>query len=249
MIFPLLSGGLRRRKAVPLQISGLAFNYVAGPSYCFSDAGGTVPCADGDTVQVWRDRSGNGRNLVQATAGSRPVLRSVSGKWEVQFDGVDDGMLTATFGPLALTAYDVSAVFYFNAVVNLAIACEARNTGDAGNAIGANIFQQGALSVAGRCRNNAGTLVTLDTSILMSTMKVFETRWDGSTLYAKNGGAADVTGALTGTTTVNVLGIGRNAFSVSDFSTVRIRELVFYSRYLTVAERTKLRAYTAGVAA
>lgn len=57
----------------------------AGPTWCFSDSGGTVPCAAGDLVYIWKDQSGNGHDLSQATSGNRPTLIQVSGQWRVQF--------------------------------------------------------------------------------------------------------------------------------------------------------------------
>lgn len=45
----------------------------------------------GDSIAAWRDEwSGKGLTMLQATAGSRPILALVAGKWVVRFDGVDD---------------------------------------------------------------------------------------------------------------------------------------------------------------
>lgn len=79
-----------------LPISNLSAWMVAGPTWCFTDAGATTQCGDGDPVYTWVDRSGNARNLTQATLSLRPTLRLVSGKWVVRFDGVDDFMTFAT---------------------------------------------------------------------------------------------------------------------------------------------------------
>jgi hypothetical protein len=71
-------------------LANLIAVYTASPTYCFSDAAGTVPCAVADPVYVWKDRSGNARDLTQATLAARPTLRQVSGKYVVRFDGTDD---------------------------------------------------------------------------------------------------------------------------------------------------------------
>lgn len=84
------------RAATP-PLTNLALWLSAGPGYCFTDAAGTVPCADTDPVRVWKDRSGNVRDFSQATSGLRPTLRLVSGKWAVRFDGVDDYLRASTF--------------------------------------------------------------------------------------------------------------------------------------------------------
>lgn len=68
----------------------------AAPAYCFLDTAGTTACANGDPVACWKDRSGNARHFQQATTGSRPVLRLVSGVWYVEFDAVDDSLQMAS---------------------------------------------------------------------------------------------------------------------------------------------------------
>ena len=52
---------------------------------------------DGDAVATWRDTSGNGRDLVQATTNRQPKLRLESATGlGVLFDGVDDVLATAS---------------------------------------------------------------------------------------------------------------------------------------------------------
>lgn len=100
MIFPILTSRLpvSAPQWTPAALPSLALWLTAGPTWCFSDAGGTVPCVDTDPVQVWKDRSGNAYNLLQATSGNRPTLRLVSGAWVVRYDGVDDRMSVSTAG-------------------------------------------------------------------------------------------------------------------------------------------------------
>lgn len=122
-MFPLLANpGWRHRNTwTPASLSGLAAWFTAGPSWCFTDAGGTVPCGDGDPVRVWKDRSGNARDLSQATSGNRPTLRNNAGAWEVRQDGVDDyfdwggagasNAWTLFFKGMAATVRDPAAIF------------------------------------------------------------------------------------------------------------------------------------------
>lgn len=88
------------RDWTPASLSGLALWLTAGPTWCFSDAAGTVPCADGDSVRVWRDQAA-GILVSQATSGNRPTLRlDAGGKWYVLFDGVDDYVTAETTPPV-----------------------------------------------------------------------------------------------------------------------------------------------------
>lgn len=77
----------------PASLTNLELWFTAGPTWCFSDAGGTVACGAGDSVYVWKDRSGNALDVSQATSGRRPKLQQTSGKWCVRFAEADSTML------------------------------------------------------------------------------------------------------------------------------------------------------------
>jgi hypothetical protein len=64
-----------RRPALPA-----LFWLEPGPTWCFSDSGGTTPSVDGGVVTLWKDRSGNGNHIL--TDGSA-TLRRAGGAWWV----------------------------------------------------------------------------------------------------------------------------------------------------------------------
>lgn len=75
----------------------------------FQDDAGTVPVtADGQSVGRILDKSGRGHHATQAVAGSRPILRTAGGLWYLEFDGVDDFLVT---GSINLTATDKVSTF------------------------------------------------------------------------------------------------------------------------------------------
>jgi hypothetical protein len=58
---------------------------VAGPTTCFSDAGGTVPCAVGDSCYIFKSTFGPLRTFTQATSGARLILRqTTAGKYYLE---------------------------------------------------------------------------------------------------------------------------------------------------------------------
>lgn len=72
----------------------------------FQDAAGTVPVtAAGQVVGRINDKSGRGNHATQATTAAKPLLQVVSGKYYLDFDGVDDRLAAATI----LTAQPISA--------------------------------------------------------------------------------------------------------------------------------------------
>jgi hypothetical protein len=77
---------------LPSDIDGLEL-WVSADVGTFSDVGGTIPAvADGATIGAWGDRSGNGRNPVQAAGAKQPTLRlNIQNSLPiVRFDGADD---------------------------------------------------------------------------------------------------------------------------------------------------------------
>lgn len=69
----------------------------------YTDDGVTNVATDGDAVYRMDDKSGNGHHLRQATAAARPVYRTAGGLHWLQFDGVDDVIITSTSPVLAAT--------------------------------------------------------------------------------------------------------------------------------------------------
>lgn len=75
----------------------------------FQDDAGTIPVtASGDPVGRILDKSGRGNHATQATAGSRPTFREVGGLRYLEFDGVDDFLVT---GNINFTSTDKLSVF------------------------------------------------------------------------------------------------------------------------------------------
>lgn len=69
-------------------------------STLFADTAGTTPATIGGTVALMLDKSGNDLHATQATAASRPTLRQAgTGEYYLEFDGVDDFMVTPTITP------------------------------------------------------------------------------------------------------------------------------------------------------
>lgn len=60
----------------------------------FTDTAGTTPATVGQTVARINDKSGNGRNATQTTAGKRPTLVQHEGRYALSFDGADRELYT-----------------------------------------------------------------------------------------------------------------------------------------------------------
>jgi len=117
----LLTTRLRSSVAIPT-ISALFANDAPGVWYdpsdlttLFQDTAGTTPVTTaGQTVALMLDKSGNDLHATQATAAARPEYQTDGTLHWLEFDGVDDYMVTPTITPGA----GLSAQFF--AGVNVA---------------------------------------------------------------------------------------------------------------------------------
>jgi hypothetical protein len=86
---------------------GLWYDY-SDLSTVFQDAAGTIPGAVGSVVGLVRDKSGRGNHASQATTSKKPILRQSGSLFYLQFDGVDDALVT---GNMDLSASDKLSLF------------------------------------------------------------------------------------------------------------------------------------------
>lgn len=74
----------------------------------FQDIAMTLPVVEDARVAVVLDKSGRGNHLTQATSGNRPALRRNGAVWFLEFDGVDDFLVTSSIN---FTGTDKISVF------------------------------------------------------------------------------------------------------------------------------------------
>jgi hypothetical protein len=89
--------------------------------------------ATSDPVGHWRDKSGNGRNVIQSVGSARPSLRAatINGKRSVDFDGVDDTLWVTP----SVTSGDLTALcVYRYDTLNGGVVYDVAHQGDSTNA-------------------------------------------------------------------------------------------------------------------
>lgn len=78
-------------------------------STMFQDSAGVTPVtAANQQVGLIRDKSGNNNHASQSTAGSRPTLRQFGSLWYLEFDGVNDFLVT---GAIDFTSQSEMSIF------------------------------------------------------------------------------------------------------------------------------------------
>lgn len=118
LTIPSLKIGLSGGSSLAAQIAALFANGEQGAWYdpsdfstMFQDSAGTTPVtAVGQPVGRILDKSGRGNHALQVTAAARPVLRQDgTGRYYLDFDGVDDSLATASIDFTATNKMTVCA--------------------------------------------------------------------------------------------------------------------------------------------
>lgn len=131
----------------------------------FQDSAGTTPVtAAGQVVGLIRDKSGRSNHASQASAASKPILRNTGALWWLEFDGIDDFLVTATID--------------FTATNKMSLFAGLRKTSDA--AMG--IFAELSINLS----TNPGTFTVRAPN---GATPDYQMNWSGSTVKTANIGS------------------------------------------------------------
>lgn len=188
-------------------------------------------------IPVWFDKSGNGRNLSQATASNRPTFTE-SG---VAFDGTTSFLATATNPNIRPT------ITY--AVVTPNVIDTTRTVIKIGTSGGVNAeyhvrFQ--STSIGSAYWNTTGAVSTPSLANPVAERQLLTTTWDGATTaFYRNGGADASSNAFTGTQFVgtHVLSIGSRNATASELFSGTMQEVIVYNRSPSSFERQQIEGY------
>jgi hypothetical protein len=195
----------------------------------------TLVLSDNDPVATWTDSSGNGNDVTQGTAGTRPLYKTAiqNGLPVVRFDGTDDYMIHTT-----LNVSQPGTVF----IVGKTLAGEGNTRFMDGETTGTDRWIFGTSSTNADYQIYAGTSVdtgTPDTAFHYFTV-VFNgassAGWvDAVSLFASNLGAQNLASGIT-------VGAGQNG---DENLTGDIGELLLYDSELSAPDRASVEAYLA----
>jgi hypothetical protein len=210
---------------------------------------------NGSTVSQWNDKSGNGRNVSQATAANQPTLTAsgLNGKPVLTFDGVNDYLAAAS--PLIGTTHSLFVLFtptIENQTGSLFGQWSAGQTGrftilvnqissGAASAGFLNVFNSSSTQGGGSgglstevAISNTPTLITSISTTGSEQWKLFKngTEWDSATITSVYTGVNSAIGSLNGTES-----------SLPFDGTVS--ELISFPSILSTADRERLEGYFA----
>ena len=221
----------------PASLSGLALWLDASDSTTlFQDsAKTTLATADGDPVGCWADKSGNGRDVTQATTANKPARSSASGVQSVLFDGGD---VLAASAALTLTQCTVVAVKKASTLTGGLRFAAAVPSGSA-DWYGA--FCSNGSFAAGRDVNLVFSTTT-DKVLQIATVAASRADfWQNNLLLASD------TALSSDTITTNTVYVGAGYYSgsVQQYYVGHLAEVAIFPRALDATERGLLAAYLA----
>jgi hypothetical protein len=241
---PLLLGLLGGGGFSPLTIPGLALWLDArDASTLFQASNGTTPVtADGDVVGYWGDKSGNGRHMLQATTGNKPLFRTGG---SVDFDGVDDAM-AATFGAITLTAQTAILVIHPNGTgMDAAGRAFTQGTGLADD----NTIVDGCIPLLRNAANDKWASFgfpgyqSIITPTVFNAPYLFVMRHSGSSLLNRGNGVDGSPSVTTLNQSVSEFVISRRSGNVDAQYKGLYKEALVFNREVTAAELAALETY------
>ena len=209
-----------------------------------SDLGITL---NGSNVSAWADQSGNGNHVTQGTAGSQPAYttNAVNGHAELNFDGADDRLSgPAISAVLSAAAWTVWIVALTDAIGTNS-ATPYLNDGlmsDAGQFWGLHLRND---TPTARIYNFDGTADSDSTTYAIGAYSILRARQNGTTIFVKNGAAAESAGVASGALTnlTNALVIGGPTAGVSFDG--KIANVIATNAVTSAAQHTAIDAYLA----
>ena len=193
---------------------------------------------NGSTVSQWDDKSGNGRNVSQATAANQPTytLNGLNGKPVLTFDGIDDFMSVPDFNNAVSLALIGSGG---GAAAPLISGAAPELFSPAWNTNGASIQYRGRTEITVRQVNFGAAPNDFSIGFISLDAANSEVRLSGNggaqTSFSQTINSAD--------TTINTL--GRDFLGAQQFANGRIAEIVVASSLLSTGNRQKLEGYLA----
>ncbi|MER9901593.1 hypothetical protein [Mesorhizobium sp. M0130] len=173
-------------------------------STLFKDVAGATPVtAAGDAVARVNDKSGNGHNLLQSSAGLRPIYRTSGGLSWLEFDGVDDTMSTSTiFLTLQVPSY-IAACFSKGAENALSVFAVFKDASNYHRVINQSTSSRMTAAIRSTARSLA-TITSAGSSFPISTIKVADTLAvaGGNDIAINNGTPVTVANSWVATDTV-----------------------------------------------
>jgi hypothetical protein len=227
----------------PSMISTALWLDAADSSTLFTTNTGSTLVVSGDTVGRWNDKSGNNRNVIQATESNRPLFTAdlLNGLPLLTFDGSTDQLVNTAVG-LPTGAADRSLF-----VVYRPLRTSASNT----------VFSQGTESATGRWfalqfRSNPvgdpyfagfGADASSGDSIELAD-KIAVVTYNGTTVNVFKNGTSKASASRTLNTTGNTLRIGTSP-DQTEYANCRIAEIVMTSSSVSANTRQRIDGYLA----
>jgi hypothetical protein len=233
----------------PKSIAGL-FQWFDGSDRAtlFDATSGGSAVADDGSVARWEDKSGNGYHLTQGTAGNRPTLRAAirNGRSVLEYDGANSALVSASitnnlselsvfsvWNADTLGGSNIGHIWTTSGGFGVTTVRRFRlNPGDSAQLdAGSSGGNTGGLSFAQDVFNrlhafwNGGTDRVADFEFLINGTAAPSNTSPGTTTIANTGAATYAVGATTA-----------GSFNFDGY----IAEVLVYTRYLSVSERTKI---------
>ena len=225
---------------LPTSISGCSLWLDANDiATLFTDAGTTNVSADGQSVYQWNDKSGNGRNVLQVTALTRPVYKTdvQNSLPSLRFDGTQYIDSSATFASYPITIIGVAK--------NGSTTGTTRGVASVYSSVGggSRVYMNSSNGLTGNVGLASVTKQNLAITINASIPFVFGVQADASNLYTLLNGTSQ-TNAHTAAGTSQIFRAG--GYNINNGATLLdgyVCEVIIYDSLLSAGNLTSVTSY------
>jgi len=216
-----------------------------------ADTSTTSMTRTGNTVSVWKDKSGNGNATTSANGSPQIVSSAINSQTAMSFNVGTNFYMDPINNPPStpyLSFFIVATLVSANSygrLVSFGLLSDGTANNDFSTVPNFIICEFSTSEIVGVYRNNT----TVSTNVTFGTPFLISVLWDGTNLnFLYNGGTYTSVVANTGSFSFNRLGLGVNINSKSnpnDMFIGYIGEIVMYYSYLNQTQRQSVEGYLA----
>lgn len=210
----------------------------------YQDSGFTTAAtADGDPVGGWKDLSTNALHMTQGTSGNRPLLKIVSSKNEILFDGSNDSMRASGGFPVLASNFTIASWYKWEATgqTNKYLLTARTLAADLYAIIYGFTSQKFEFYSEAYTGTNPRTALT--TSINDTVWHHIAWTYNGTTLIGYLDGVSDKTSTITFVLSSGAATLRLGESNTANYPNVRMATVLIYDRALTATEIAQVYSY------
>jgi hypothetical protein len=232
---------------LPSSVSGLKL-WLEPDVQTYQDSGFATPAtANNDPLGGWKDQSGTGNHLTNATSSKRLTYKtSIAGSFAGMLaDGVDDNLFTTAASGITIAGTQFTLFVVIKTPASLSTQCFVNIGGSSGNGGSGKAFRISSGGKLEFLKANAASLGTSTTTLSTSTLYVvgFDYNSPSGTFYLNSGTDGTVSSAQTFSNPTTDCFVGSQDNAATTPFAGHVIEVVYYDNQISGTDITNVISY------